>query len=127
MKVFSTSRVKFSKLRLRFTKEWWVVHLGAAVGTEQKAGKQSRLAAQAVPGASLCLENRPDFFAGVAGIPLVKQVAQRGKVIFPLFAVYAVVLRNKVDVVLREKNLCVHSYLWLMPLVLHLMKFLLHR
>ena len=92
-----------------FTKEWWVVYLGAAVGTEQKAGKP------------------PGFFAGVAGIPLVKQVAQRGKVIFPLFAVYAVVLRNKVDVVLREKNLCVHSYLWLMPLVLHLMKFLLHR
>ena len=88
-----------------FTKEWWVVYLGAAVGTEQKAGKP------------------PGFFAGVAGIPLVKQV----EVIFPLFAVCAVVLRNKVDVVLREKNLCVYSYLWLMPLVLHLMKFLLHR
>lgn len=28
---------------------WWVVHLKAAVGTEQKAGKQTRLSAFDMP------------------------------------------------------------------------------
>ena len=57
----------------------------------------------------------PGFFASVAGIPLIEQVAQRGKIIFPLFAVHAIVHRNEMDVVLQEKNLGVHPHLKVVP------------
>lgn len=62
------------------------------------------LAAQAFPGGSLCPENCPDFLLVSRAYHSLNRLAQRGKIIFPLFAVHAIVHRNEMDVVLQERT-----------------------
>ena len=50
-----------------------------------------RIGAEVFPGVALCLHDGADFLAGIAGIEIVEQIAEWGKVVVALVAVYTIV------------------------------------
>ena len=62
-------------------------------------------------GISLDLHNGTDFFAGVFRIPLIDDIAEGSKLIVALGAVHPIVYGNKVNIMLREHDLGIHTHL----------------
>ena len=54
-------------------------------------------------------------FPDVFRIPFVHDIPERSKIIFPLFAVHAIVDRNKADVVIGEKGIRIVTHLQIVP------------
>ena len=60
---------------------------------------------------SFDLHNGPDLLTCVLGVPLVDDVPKRGKLVVALLTVHSIVDSNKVNIVLREHDLSIHSHL----------------
>ena len=57
------------------------------------------------------LHHSADFLACIFCIPLVDDVPKRGKLVVALLTVHSIVDSNKVNIVLREHDLSIHSHL----------------
>ena len=54
-------------------------------------------------GLALGLKGGADFLAGVTGIPLIHNVAKRGKIIVPTKTVHAIIQGNQPDILLAQQ------------------------
>ena len=64
-----------------------------------------RVAAKMFHGVVLCTHNRTDFFAGIAGIEIVEQIAKRGKIVVAFVAVHTAVDGDIQYIALSEETL----------------------
>ena len=62
-------------------------------------------------GVALDLHHGTDLLAGVLRIPLIDDVPKRSELIITLGAVHTIVDSNKVNVMLREHDLGIHTHL----------------
>ena len=62
-------------------------------------------------GVSLNFHHSSDFLAGVLRIPLIDDIAERGKLIVALGAVHTIIHGDKVNIVLREHDFRIHTHL----------------
>ena len=74
-----------------------------------------RRQAKGITGISAQLLGASDFPADVFRIPFVHDIAERGEIIFSLFAVYAIVDGDKTNVMIREKSIGIIAYLQIVP------------
>ena len=57
------------------------------------------------PDISLGPHDGPDFLAGIAGVEVVEQIAERGKIVVPLVAVHTVVDGDIPNIALGKETL----------------------
>lgn len=63
------------------------------------------ISAEVFPGISFVPHSSPDFFAGIAGIEVIEQIAERGKIVVPLVAVHAVINGDIPNIALGKETL----------------------
>ena len=68
-----------------------------------------RIGAEVFPGVSFCPHNGPDFLAGIAGVEVIEQITERGKIIVPFVAVHAVIDGDIPNITLGKETLGINE------------------
>ena len=67
------------------------------------------------PGVSFGPHNSPDFLAGIAGVEVIEQITERGKIVVPLVAVHAVINSDIPNIALAKEALGIVAHFQIVP------------
>ena len=74
-----------------------------------------RIGAEVFPGISFGSHNSPDFLAGIAGVEVIEQITERGKIVVPFVAVHAVIDGDIPNIALGKETLGIVAHFQIVP------------